>query len=88
MGMEDFSRHQQKIIKRYYENFDAISLQKLSELCTDLYLAEGKKLAKLWDQAAALMTKMGVKSDRVAAIIAAQKPEMVATLVAELGAES
>ena len=87
MGMEDFSRHQQKIIKRYYENFDAISLQKLSELCTELYLTEGKKLAKHWEQAATLMAKMGVKPDRVAAIVASQKPEMVAKLVAEMGAE-
>ena len=31
-----------KIIKNYYENRDAISLQRLSELVTELYLAEGQ----------------------------------------------
>ena len=43
MGMQDFTNNQQKIIKRYYENIDQISLERLSELVADLYLAEGKK---------------------------------------------
>ena len=51
MGMENYSKHQQGIIKRYYENFDQITLQKLSELVTELYLAEGKKRDKLWQTA-------------------------------------
>src|SRR5262245_9572903 len=32
-----FTKHQQKIIKNYYENREAISLQRLSELVTELY---------------------------------------------------
>src|SRR5207245_1222703 len=32
MGMDDYTRHQQKIIKRYYENIDQIALQRLAEL--------------------------------------------------------
>jgi hypothetical protein len=43
--LDDFSPHQQRIIKRYYENQDTIQLQRLGELVTDLYLAEGKKRA-------------------------------------------
>ena len=39
---KNFTKHQQKIIKNYYDNRDAISLQRLSELVTELYLAEGK----------------------------------------------
>ena len=87
MGMEDFSRHQQGIIKRYYQNADGLQLQRLAELCTELYLAEGKKRAKLWEQTATLMGKLGVKPERVAQIVAAGQPELVAKLVAELGAE-
>ena len=45
MGMQDYSAHQQKIIKRYYENIDQIALQRLAELVGDLYLATGKKLS-------------------------------------------
>jgi hypothetical protein len=84
MGMEDFTKHQQKIIKRYYENIDAISLQRLAELVADLYLAEGKKRDKLWQSAAACMQKLGVPQARIDHILAQKKPELVAGLVKEL----
>src|SRR5215210_7812422 len=41
MGMEDFTRHQQGVIKRYYSNEGGIQLQRLAELVTELFLAEG-----------------------------------------------
>ncbi len=41
MPMEDFTPHQQKIIKRYYANQDTAQLQRLAELVSELYLAEG-----------------------------------------------
>ena len=84
MGMQDFSPHQQKIIKRYYENIDQISLQRLSELVADLYLASGKKQAKLWESAAACMQKLGVAQARIDHLLAQKKPELVANLVKEL----
>ena len=46
--MPDYSPYQKKIIDRYYKNFDAIKHQQLSELATELYLAEGKKKDRLW----------------------------------------
>ena len=42
----NYSKHQQKIIKNYYNNRDAIALQRVQELVTELYLAEGKKQEK------------------------------------------
>ena len=48
MTVADYSKHQQKIIKNYYDNREAISLQRLSELVTELYLAEGKARQKHW----------------------------------------
>ena len=41
--MAKHSKHQQSIIRNYYQNKGAIGLQRLSELVTDLYLAEGKQ---------------------------------------------
>ena len=38
--MAERSKYQQKVIKNYYDNREAISLQRLSELVTELYLAE------------------------------------------------
>jgi hypothetical protein len=84
MGMEDYTKHQQKIIKRYYENLDQISLQRLSELVADLYLAEGKKRDKLWQSAAGFMQKLGVPQPRIDHILAQKKPELLANLVKEL----
>ena len=84
MGMQDYTKHQQKIIKRYYQNIDQISLQRLSELVADLYLAEGKKRERLWESAAACMQKLGVPAARVEHIVGQKKPELVANLVKEL----
>jgi hypothetical protein len=84
MGMNDFSAHQQKIIKRYYQNIDAISLQKLSETVTELYLAEGKKRERLWKNAAAAMEKMGVLPAPIEGIVKSNRPELLAELVQEM----
>lgn len=84
MGMEDYSKHQQKIIKRYYENIDQIALQRLSELVADLYLAEGKKREKLWDSAAACMVKLKLPQARIDHQLAQRDPKLLASLVSEL----
>jgi hypothetical protein len=84
MAQQDYSPHQQKIIKRYYENIDQISLQRLAELVADLYLASGKKKDKLWESAVACMQKLGVAQSRIDHLLAQKKPELVANLVKEL----
>ena len=82
--LDDFSKHQQGIIKRYYSNLDTIQVQKLAELVTDLYLAEGKKREKLWKMVSATMEKIGVPKERIDHIFAMQDPALLATLVKEL----
>ncbi len=82
--LDDFSRHQQGIIKRYYANIDKIGAQKLAELVTELYLAEGKKLEKHWKSAETLMTKMEVAPERIRHIMARKDPAILAKLVSEL----
>ena len=84
MGMENFSRHQQGIIKRYYSNHDSIQLQKLGELVTELYLAEGKKREKTWKSVVTLMQKLEVPQSRIDHIVSQNSPELVAKLVQEL----
>jgi len=86
MGMDDYTKHQQKIINRYYQNLDQISLQRLAELVADLYLTAGKKRDKLWESAAACMQKLGVPQPRIDHILKEKKPELVAGLVKELSA--
>lgn len=84
MPLEDYSRHQQGIIKRYYENKDSIQLQRLGELVTDLYLAEGKKRAKVWQSIATALKKLEIPQDRIDHILKQNDPALVANLVKEL----
>ena len=84
MGTENYSAHQQKIIKRYYENIDQVAWQRLSELVADLYLAEGKKRERLWVSAASFMQKMKVPQARIDAIVEKKDIEKLAVLVKEL----
>lgn len=84
MGMDNFSSHQQKIIKRYYNNIDAIQLQKLAETVTELYLAEGRKVEKLWKTAVAAMQKLEVPQQRIDILVQSQSLEQLAKLVKEL----
>ena len=84
MAKQDFSPHQQKIIKRYYDNQDTLQLQRLAELVAELYLTEGKKRERLWQSAAAAMQKLGVAQSRIDHLLAQRKPELVAQVVKEL----
>ena len=84
--MPDFSPHQQKIIKRYYDNQEAIQLQRLAELVTELYLAEGKKREQVWKRVLAAMEKLGVPQSRRDHLLAKNNPALVADLVKELQA--
>lgn len=80
----DFSPHQLKIIKRYYDNQDTLQSQRLAELVGELYLAEGKKRQRAWQSAAAAMQKLGVPQARIDHILAQNNPALVAEIVKEL----
>jgi hypothetical protein len=80
----EYSKYQQKVIQRYYENRDAIALQRAQELITELYLASGKKREKHWDSLELHLGKLGVKPDVIAHLRSQDKPELVATLIKKL----
>ncbi|HEY1065039.1 MAG TPA: hypothetical protein VGE52_02980 [Pirellulales bacterium] len=82
--MAEYSKYQQKIIKRYYDNADEIQLQKLQELVTNLYLAEGKKKETLWKNAATSLEKLKVPATRVAHILEKKDVVLLGKLVQEL----
>jgi hypothetical protein len=49
---KSYTPYQKKVIRRYYENREAASTQRLGEIVTELYLATSeKKVARLWEQA-------------------------------------
>lgn len=82
--MAQHSKYQQKIIKNYYDNREGIALQRVQELVTELYLAEGKKRAKLWDSLPGHLEKLGVPKKEIEHVVAEEKPELVAKLVERL----
>jgi hypothetical protein len=82
--LDDYTKHQQGIIKRYYQNLDKIQVQKLSELVTELYLAEGKKKEKLWQAAATSMQKLKLPQQRIDHLLNKKDPALLASLVKEL----
>jgi len=79
-----YSKFQQRAIKNYYDNREAISLQRLGELVTDLYLAEGKARQTKWKQAATALEKAGVPKSRIEHLLETDDPELLAKLVKQL----
>jgi len=82
-----YSKHQQNIIKNYYENRESISLQRLSELVTELYLAEGKGREKQWKYILVALEKLGLPKDRIEHLRKKDDPRLLAELVEELMAK-
>jgi hypothetical protein len=61
MAENEYSEYQKGVISRYYDNLDTIMLQKLSDLVTELYLADTQaKQARLWQRAHKAMVKLKI----------------------------
>lgn len=78
------SKYQETIIRNYYRNLDALLLQRLAEQVGDLYLAEGKARARLWERVRANLLKLEVPPARVEHLVSSDNPELLARLVKEL----
>jgi len=82
--MTDYSNYQKKVIGRYYENRGQIDQQRLGELVTNLYLAEGKQRSKLWKTAAEIMGRLNVPKGRVEHVLETDDPAILAEVVNDL----
>ena len=82
----NYSSHQKKIIGRFYENREQIDQQKLAELVTNLYLAEGKKRAKFWQTAEEMMRRLKVPESRITHVIGTDDPAILAEVVNDIEA--
>jgi hypothetical protein len=62
MAGKEYSAYQRDVISRYYDNLDAITLSRLQELVSRLYVAESEaKQAKLWERVHKAMLRLKVK---------------------------
>ena len=82
------SKYQQRVIRDYYKNREAISLQKLQEQVTELYLADGKQRERQWKHIIGHLEKLGVPPGQIEHLVQKDDPALVAKLVERLLAKS
>lgn len=78
------SSHQDRIIRNYYQNKDAIMLQKLGDLVTDLFLAEGKAKDRIWKRVAAVLKNLKIPDDQIQHLVRSDNPTLTANLLKKL----
>lgn len=83
---QDFSHAQRGIVSRYYDNRDSIMAQKLAELVSELYLAEGKKVETLWKRVETALKNTAVDPKKIAAVLESKDITGLAALAAKLNA--
>ncbi len=87
-SMAKRSNYQDRIIRNYYQNRDTIMLQRLGELVTDLFLAEGKTKARLWKRVGEILEKLKVPKSQIQHLVRSDNPTLVANLLKKLLEES
>ncbi len=78
------SKYQDGIIRNYYKNQGAILVQRLGELVTDLYLAEGKARVRIWKRVTTTLEKLEIPPARIKRLLQSDNPALVASLLEEL----
>jgi len=62
MAGKEYSTYQRDVISRYYDNLDVITLGRLQELVSQLYLTSSEaKKAQLWERVHKAMLRIRVK---------------------------
>ena len=82
--MPNYSKFQQKVIKNYYDNQEAILLQRLGEHVTELYLSEGKARTKRWKDITKVLEKLKIPAARIEQLVKQDDPARLAKLLEEL----
>jgi hypothetical protein len=82
--MADHTPYQQKIIKRYYQNFDSIKAQRLADLTAEIYLAEGKKQDRLWKQVGDCLKQLEFPTGRIEHLLQKRDPALLPGVLKEL----
>jgi len=82
---QDLSNYQRKIVDRYYSNIETITLNTLSEIVSDLYLATSpKKIESLWKRAEKALAKADPEGRKAPKIIVSRDVAALASFVGDL----
>ena len=80
--MKDRSAYQRKLIRNYYENRDAIMMQQLGEIVSELWLAPDEfKRRKLWARAAKALRNLGIDDAEVARLVESRDEKALAKVL-------
>lgn len=81
----DLTAHQKGIVRRYYDNKEAIMHQKVAEIVSDLCVCEdAQKAAQLWRSAQTALLNLGAPEARLKRLVADRDIEDLAKLAGEL----
>ena len=80
----EYTPYQTEVIKRYYKNREGMAAQKLSELTTELFLAEGKKRQQIWKRISSALSHLGVESEKIEQMVIADDPVRLAEFLKRL----
>lgn len=86
MAEREYSRYQQKVIQRFYDNRPQVDEQRLAELVAELYLASDKKKPKLWQTAKEIMVRLGTPESRVDHVMKTGDAAILAEVVKDVQA--
>lgn len=82
---QNLTRHQQGIVRRYYDNKGTIMSNKLQELVSDIALCDDpKKLDALWGRVEKALAGAKVDPKKAAPVLQSRCAEKLAQLVATL----
>jgi hypothetical protein len=80
----DLTSRQRKIVDRYYQHLDTITITKLQELVSELYLAEPAAAARLWKRAETALAKSAAGDAEVRRVLETRDVQALARLVQDL----
>jgi len=79
MAKSEYSDYQKDVISKYYRRMDALMLQKLQELVSELYLADtDAKRKRLWERVHKAMTNLKIPPPLIEHIMGKRDVEILA----------
>jgi hypothetical protein len=85
---QHLSSYQKGIVNRYYEHHDTILITRLSEIVSELYLAEGKAAEKHWARAEKALAASKMQPAKFEGILKKRDVVKLAELVAGMDKQS
>lgn len=89
-GHQYLSKHQQGIVRRYYQHADARVIGQLQEIVSELFVeskaGQSAAAGKLWTRALAALRRAGVEGSRLEVLERSRDVGALGALVGELSA--